>query len=115
MNAAKRPWLAGITLKAPTSPVLAQAAEQSLFFDVKSGVANPGVPVRRHVVVEPAAQVVSGQDDPTTLASRQRFSTTYRNSRTGRRRGTVHCLYGSLEYATGDQRRLPGEDGYGNG
>jgi hypothetical protein len=65
LDAAKRAWLAGITLKAPTSPVPAQAAEQSLLFDIKSGVPNPGVPVRRHVVVEPAAQVMSGQDDQT--------------------------------------------------
>lgn len=67
-NAAQQAFLAGITLTGPASPLTANTAQQQLDFEIRSGVPNPGLDVRRHVTVEPAAKVVGGQDDETAWA-----------------------------------------------
>ena len=68
-NAAQSTWLGGITLAAPPSPSRASTAEHPLPFLVRSTVPNPGLGVRRKVVVEPAGQVASGQEDETAWAA----------------------------------------------
>ncbi len=62
-NAAQRDFLRGITIAGPTTPVDANASAQDITFQIRSSRANPALPVRRRVVVEPSAQVVSGEED----------------------------------------------------
>lgn len=67
-NAAQTAFLAGIHLTAPPSPQNAQTADHPLTFRVV-GPANPGLVVNRRVVIEPAAQVLEGQDDEQAWAN----------------------------------------------
>jgi hypothetical protein len=67
-NAAQTAWLGGITVAAPASPSHGQSDSHPLAFQIRSAVPNPGLGVRRRVVIEPAAQVVSGQEDETAWA-----------------------------------------------
>ena len=67
-NAAQTAWLGGVTVAAPASPSHGQSDSHPLAFQIRSAVPNPGLGVRRRVVIEPAAQVVSGQEDETAWA-----------------------------------------------
>jgi len=69
LNAASRAWLRGIRIAGPGANVQANTAAQDVTFQVTSSVPNPGLAVRRKVVVTPAAQVISGQDDETAWAA----------------------------------------------
>ncbi|MEZ4401330.1 MAG: hypothetical protein R3B06_14990 [Kofleriaceae bacterium] len=62
-NAAQTAWLSGVTVTAPASPHRANLVEEPLDFQIRSAVPNPGLAVQRRVVVEPAAQVISGATD----------------------------------------------------
>jgi len=62
-NAAQRTFLHGVTLTAPASPVNAESDSEDLTFQIRSAHPNPSLAVRRKIVVEPAAQVISGQQD----------------------------------------------------
>jgi hypothetical protein len=68
-NPAQKAFLAGITFKGPASPINANTSEQELKFRVRSTAPNPGLNVRRHVIIEPAAKVVTGQDDEAAWAA----------------------------------------------
>lgn len=60
-NPAQTAFLAGITLGAPASPQVANTDDHALPFQVRApGPGNPGLAVRRRVVVTPAAQVNTG-------------------------------------------------------
>jgi hypothetical protein len=67
-TAAEQAFLTSITFKGPASPVAADTAEKDLAYEIRSPAPNPGLNVRRHVIVEPAAKVLSGQDDETVWA-----------------------------------------------
>jgi len=68
-NAAQRTFLHGITMAGPSAAVDANSTQQDITFDIHSAHPNPGLGVRRRVVVEPSAQVVSGSDDETAWTS----------------------------------------------
>ncbi len=65
LSPSQRSWISGITMVPPTSPVNAENAEETLAFQVRSATRNPGLTVRRHMQVEPASYVISGQNDET--------------------------------------------------
>ncbi|HEX5622709.1 MAG TPA: hypothetical protein VFX51_30055 [Solirubrobacteraceae bacterium] len=62
-NAAQQAFLASITFTGMTTPLHVNKAEQALKYEIRSPKPNPGLDVRRHVIVEPAAKVKDGQDD----------------------------------------------------
>jgi hypothetical protein len=62
-NAAQAAFLGGITFTGPVSPITADTATQKLDYQVRSAVPNPGLNVRRHVIVDPGQKVKAGQDD----------------------------------------------------
>ena len=64
-NAAQTRFLGSISLAGPASPVDVNTAEHDLVFAVTSSVPNPSLAVRRRVIVEPAAKVLTGDDDQT--------------------------------------------------
>jgi hypothetical protein len=59
----QRAFLAGITLAGPATPVTSNTAVQQLDYQIRSRIPNPALDVRRHVTLEPASNVVGGQDD----------------------------------------------------
>lgn len=67
-NAAQTAFLGSIHLTAPVTPSNATIAEHPLTFQVR-GSANPALPVKRRIVVEPAAQVLDGAPDEVDWAS----------------------------------------------
>jgi len=67
-NAAQQAFLASITFTGMATPLHVNTAEQDLTYQVRSSKPNPGLDVRRHVIVEPAAKVKGGQDDETAWA-----------------------------------------------
>lgn len=63
LNAAQSAFLSGIVLAAPLPPQDATTDQHPLAFDIHSSAPNPALAARRKIVVEPAAQVVDGQED----------------------------------------------------
>jgi hypothetical protein len=68
-NAAQQAFLTGITFSGMATPIHANKADQELKYQVRSpGGPNPGLNVRRHIIIEPAAKVIDGQDNETPWA-----------------------------------------------
>jgi hypothetical protein len=63
ISAAQATFLSGIVIVPPSPPQNASTDRHPLAFDVHSAVPNPALSVWRKVVVEPAAQVVTGQNN----------------------------------------------------
>jgi hypothetical protein len=67
-SADQQAFLASITFSGMATPLHVNTAEQDLTYQIRSPKPNPGLVVRRHVIVEPAAKVKDGQDDETVWA-----------------------------------------------